>query len=231
MSSNDKTMRILGLAFLFQFVTSFSNGVFIQSGLVIQGDIIETMTRIAANPGLMRASILIDMLTALGVIFLGVVLYTTLRKQNEIFALTALAFYILEAGLLAASRGSAYSLLEMSQAWGSSGQPEALQVLAELSMERMHFVGASLHMVAFSAGALIFYPLLDRARIVPRWLSLWGLISLIPVAAASLLVMLGVVVPFAVYLPYVPFELVIGLWILIRGIEMAPAKEMSLRTT
>jgi hypothetical protein len=104
MNAANKTSRFLGVAFLLQFVTSFSSGVFLNSAWSVPGNISETMLKIAANPGLMRANILVDMLTALGVIFLGVVLFITLRKQNEKMALTALSFYTLEGALLAVSR-------------------------------------------------------------------------------------------------------------------------------
>lgn len=36
----------------------------------------------------------------------------------------------------------------------------------------MDFVGETLHMVAFSLGAILFYFLLDRSRLIPRPLSL-----------------------------------------------------------
>lgn len=48
------------------------------------------MLRIANNPLLMRTYILVDMLTALGIVFLGAMLFLTLRKQNETAALVAL---------------------------------------------------------------------------------------------------------------------------------------------
>jgi hypothetical protein len=64
----------------------------------------ETLVKIANNALMLRLNILFDMLTALGVIFLGAILFITVRKQNEKMALTALGFYILEAALLATSR-------------------------------------------------------------------------------------------------------------------------------
>ena len=98
MSTNKKVSRILGVAFLLQFVTSFSSGSLIQPAWLEAGNITATMRNITENPWLIRANILMDMLTALGVIFLGAVLFTTLRKQNEKIALVAFGFYILEAG-------------------------------------------------------------------------------------------------------------------------------------
>ena len=104
-------------------MTSFSNGVFVKSALFVPGSISESMIKIANQPSLMRAYIFVDMLTALGIIFLGAVLFLTLRKQNETMALVALGFYILEAALLAVSRLEAFSLLGMSQAYVAAGQP------------------------------------------------------------------------------------------------------------
>jgi predicted RND superfamily exporter protein len=44
----------------------------------------------------------------------------------------------------------------------------------------------TLHMLAFCLGAILFYTLLDKARIVPRWLSLWGLITVFPLLIGTL---------------------------------------------
>ena len=57
---------------------------------------------------MMRANILGEIITAAGIIFLGAVLFVTLRNQGEKTALTALGLYILEAVLLAASRMEAF---------------------------------------------------------------------------------------------------------------------------
>jgi len=218
MNQTDKTSRILGLAFLIQFATSFSSGVFLKLAWFVPDDMGATMQRIAAAPGVLQANILLDTLTGLGVIFLGAVLFATLRKQHEKIALTALGFYVLEATLLIAGRAGAFSLLRLSQAY-VAGQPADILLLGQVAYETMDFVGNTLHMVTFCFGAILFYLLLDKARIVPRWMSLWGLFAVFPLLIGSVTQVFGYVLPFALYLPYVPFELVVGVWILIRGVE------------
>lgn len=230
MNSIKKGSRILGIAFLLQFVTSFASGVFVQPALIVSGDIGETMQRIAGNPALMRGYILLDMLTALGVIFLGVMLYETLKEENEKVALVALSFYILEGALLAASRLDAFSLLRISQAYAAAGEPLYLQSMAEVALEAMDFVGFQLHMLAFCAGAILFYFLLYRSRAVPAVLSLWGLVTVVPLLAATLLGIFEIEVPFIVAVPYVPFELVIGVWILVKGTRAVERTAAALRT-
>jgi hypothetical protein len=126
MTTQNKTSRILGLAFLLQFITSVSSGSLLRPLWLVPDDIRATMLKIAENPILLRVHILVDMLTALGVILLGAVLFATLKKQNEKLAFTALGFYILEGALLGASRIGTFSLLQLSAEFASTGQPEYL---------------------------------------------------------------------------------------------------------
>jgi hypothetical protein len=219
MNTVSRTYRILGVAFLLQFVTSFSSGAFLRQAWFVPGNIGETMLKIANNPWLMRANILIDTLTALGVIFLGAMLFVTLRHQNEKMALVALGFYLLEAALLAASRTQAFSLLRISQEYVAAGQPAYLQTMASLAYASMDFVGNTLHMLAFCPGGILFYFLLYKSGVVPRALSLWGLITVFPMLIGTLTQVFGYTIPFVFYAPYVPFEFVVGVWILVKGIK------------
>ena len=222
-----KTSRILGIAFLLQFVTSFLSGTLLSPLWNVPGNIGETMINIAAMPWLFQLSILVDMLTVFGVVFLGAMLYLTLQKQNKTMALVALGIYIVEAVLLAASKLSAYSLLLISQEYAATGQPAVLQTMGNLALQSMNFVGSTLHVMAFGFGALLFYPLLYRSRVVPRPLSLWGLVTVIPVLVGMITAVFGYALPFILFVPYVPFEFVIGIWILIKGVKVEEGAESS----
>ncbi len=219
MNTTNKVSRVLGVAFLLQFITSVSSGSFIRPLWLVPDDIRATMLKIAETPVVLRINILVDMFTALGVIFLGAILFVTLRKQNEKIALTALGFYILEGSLLAASRLGIFSLLQLSQEYASTGQPESLLVLGNIVLHAADFVGDALHALAFCLGAILFYILLYQSKVVLRWLSLWGLITVIPVLAGTLTALFDVHLPFIDFLPYFSFELVIGIWILIKGVS------------
>jgi hypothetical protein len=217
MNKVNKTSRVLGAAFLLQAITSLTSGMILKLALVVPGNISESMIKIANNAWLMRANILGEMITALGIIFLGAILFVTLRKQNENMALVALGFYILEAALLAVSRIPAISLLRISQEYVTAGHSAILQTIGNLAFESMNF-GYTLLMLPFCLGAILFYYLLYKSGIVPRVLSLWGLIAVFPMLIGTLTQIFGYTIPFIFYLPYVPFEFVIGIWILIKGI-------------
>lgn len=218
MNTMNRTSRVLGAAFLLQFATSFTSSAILKQGWFVPGNISDTMLKIAESPWLFRTTIFLDMLTALGVIFLGSVLFLTLRKQNEYMALAALGFYILEAALLGVSRMETFSLLRLSQEYVAAGQPADLLLAGTLAYESMDFAGNTLHMLAFCPGGILFYYLLYKSGVVPRSLSLWGLVTVFPMLVGTVTQMFGYTIPFFFYVPYVPFELVIGVWVLVKGI-------------
>lgn len=219
MNSTHRISRVLGIAFLLQFVTALSSGTFVRSAWFVAGDMGETLVRIANNPLLMRGNILLDMLTALGIGFLGAMLFLTLRKYGERIALTALGFYLLEVALLAVSRTEAFSLLRIAQEYAATGQPAYLLTQGKLAYESMDFAGDTLHMLAFCPGGILFYFLLYKSKVVPSWMALWGLVAVLPMLVGTIAQIFGYSIPFIFYAPYVPFELVIGIWILLVGIK------------
>jgi len=216
MNSDDRAPRILGVAFLLQAFTLLVSGLILEVALIVPDDISETMIRIANHAWLLRANVFGEMITAAGVIFLGAVLFLTLRRQSEIMALVGLGFYILEATLLAASRISALSLLRISQEYSTVGHPIGLQAIGNMTLASMNS-GYQLLMLPFCLGAILFYYLFYKSAIIPRALSLWGLTAVSLALIATVSALAGHELSFAVYLPYLPFEFVVGVWILFMG--------------
>lgn len=219
-NSVNNTSRALGCAFLFQATTSLISGLIQGIALIVPGNISESMTKIAAHSWLMRADILCDMLTAIGVIVLGTILFVILRKQNESLALIALGLYVLEVAIGASRQISAFSLLRASQEYVTAGHPAYLLTIGTLSLESIDFA-LKLLMLPFCVGAILFYWLFYKSEIVPRVLALWGVVSVALALIGTLFSISGYQVPFVVYVPYVPFEFAIGVWILVKGMNAA----------
>jgi hypothetical protein len=221
MKAPQPVSRILGVAFLLQFFTSLAGGLILNMGLLVPGNTAATLLRIAANPWLLRINIFDEMVTAAGVIWLGALLYEALRAHGRVSAFTAFALYIIEAVLLTVSRLAAFPLLALSNQFATT--PSASLIAeADRALASMNF-GYTLLMLVFCPGALLFYWLLFKSRLVPRALSLWGFITVIPIFFATALSILGINVPFYIFIPYIPFEFVIGVWILFRGVRTTPA--------
>jgi hypothetical protein len=218
-----KKSRILGLAFLIQFVTSFMNGLVVLpmatgvQGFDLPESIGRTMATIAKNGGFIHLDILLELVTAAGVIFLGAMLYSAVRKQHEGLALTAFGLYVLEGTLIAVTKLGLFALLVVSQQFVAAGSPVSLEPMGRMVYEVMSYSSKMLNL-AFCLGGTIFYALLFRARTVARPLSLWGLVTAQGVFAGVVMGLLGLQAPVFLYVPYIPFELVIAVWILVRGV-------------
>lgn len=218
MTTSRVAPRLLGIAFLLQAVASLLSGVLLLQPLRVEDNVSESLIKIADHTAQMRAYVLGELVTAMGIVFLGVVLYIILKRHGERIALVALGLYILEAALLAVSRIAGFVLLRISEEYVAAGQPADLETLGSVALDALDY-GYTLHMLPFCVGAALFYMLVYRSGIVPRALALWGLIALLPVLVAILFTLFGYDVPIFVYLPYAPFEFVIGAWILINGIR------------
>jgi hypothetical protein len=176
------------------------------------------MTNIANNTLQMRASIMLHMITAIGIVLLGALLFVVLKKQHVKIALVALGLYVIEAAILATSRIPAFSLLRISQESVIAGHPAYFLTLGNLLYEAADF-GDWLHMLPFALGATLFYYLFFKSGYIPRALALWGLIAASLAFIGSVLVLLGYDVPMIVFLPNLPFEITIGVWLIVKGIK------------
>jgi hypothetical protein len=223
-NSDKNTPRLIGMAFLLQAVASAVVGLVLLDPLLEPGSIVDTMANFASNVLRVRASIVGEMVTVIALVILSALLYVTLRKQNRNIALVALGLRLTEVALLAVSRISTFALLRTSQASVLEGHPAYLQTLGTLFYETQGFT-YSLNMVFFTLGGTLFYYLIHRSRSVPRVLSLFGLIAAPLAFVGTLIELLGYPVPLFVFLPNLPFELAIGLWLVIKGMRGRSERE------
>ena len=82
--------------------------------------------------------------------------------------------------------------------------------------------------LVFCLGAALFYVLLYRSRIVPRWITLWGFVGIPLYAAAYLLAMYGAIggnssAQNLLQLPLAVQEMVLAVWMIARGFRPATA--------
>ena len=220
---NKSIPRLLGAAFLLQAIASAVSGLILLNPLIVPGDITATMSNIADHPTQMRACIVVEMVTVIGIIMLASLLYITLKSQGRTIALIALGIRLVEAALLAAGKIPTFSLLRISQQSATAGHPADLQTLGSLFYDTQTYAYA-LDMVFFTLGATLFYYLFFRSGYIPRWLSLLGLVAAPLAFIGTIGDLFGLTVPIYFFIPNLPFELLIGLWLLIKGIK--PDQEM-----
>jgi hypothetical protein len=211
--------RLLGAAFLIVILTSLSGGVLLSSA-VGTGSITDILGGAAHGATLLRASVLADLVTSLGIVVLAALLYVVLSEQDKAIALVALGCWLAEALFMAISKIGTLALIPVSQAFVGAGAPEpsAYQPLGEFLYQGVVRNGYTIHMFFYCSGGLLWYSLLYRSRYVPRAISLFGLVAVLVGLAGIVAELSGSSVPIVVYLPLLPFELTMGTWLLLRGI-------------
>ena len=220
--SDARTPRYLWAAFVFQFATSLAAGLLSTS--ILAGSITEVLPNTSNNLGQMRTFIVLELLTSVGIMVMTSLLYVVLRDQNRAVALVAMGLWMAEAVMLAVKSLGLYGLVAVSAGYVDAGTPTAFSYetvgSAALGVSRH---AADIGMLFFCLGGLLWYSLLFQSRIVPRLLALWGLVTVpLVLVATSMLVWNPTLDPsVALYALYVPFELVLGLWLLIKGANAA----------
>jgi len=154
---------------------------------------------------------------------IAISLYPVLKKFNAGLALGAVGFRISEGVLRFVAVGGYLLLITLSQQFVQAGAPDSsyFQTLGALVYAGNRW-GNLLSLLAFSIGALLYYIIFYRTKLVPRWLSGWGLIAAILSMASVALVTVGLIAPFStpqviLNLPILPQELVLAAWLIAKG--------------
>ena len=154
----------------------------------------------------------------------AITLYPILRKYKESLALGFLSFRIIAAVLNIIGFISLLLLLSLSQEFVKAGTPDSsyFQTLGDLLRSARDFVNHIAMILATSVGGLMFYFLLYQTKLIPRWLSLWGLLGTIFTIFASLLIMFHKIdiitsTYIVLNLPLILLEIVLAIWLIVRG--------------
>ncbi len=81
----------------------------------------------------------------------------------------------------------------------------------------------------YGLGALIFYFTLFQSELIPQWLSGWGLVGATLILAMGLLRIFGHPV-FFLALPIILNELVLAIWLIVKGFNSSAIASESART-
>jgi hypothetical protein len=175
--------------------------------------------------------ILIEFSCILAIPLIPVFAYPVLRKHSETLALAYVVFRLFEAVLFVLVDITKLSLIKVSQ----------LYLAAESSTAKMiESIGATIqgwnewawvfYVLIFGFGALIFYVALYQSKLLPRWISIWGLIAIVLMMASALLAMFAVELSDALFgllvIPIAVQEMVMAVWLIVKGFSRDAVKKV-----
>jgi hypothetical protein len=223
----------MGVLYIIGTVAGILSVVF--TGSILGGP--DYLSSIAANENQVIVGALCALIMALALAMVPVMMYPISRKFSESLALGYVVFRgALETVTYILVVTSTLLLVAASRAFlaGAAGGAPASGAPGRALLEAGDWI-SSITTFVFILGALMFYTVLYRARLVPRWISAWGLIATAPYLAAGFLVLFGLTghmstLDTVLRLPLGVQEMVLAVWLIVKGFspsaieqEVAPA--------
>ena len=168
---------------------------------------------------------------------IAISLYPVLKKFNPVLALGAVGFRISEGVLRFVSMCVLLSIITLSQLYVKAGAPESsyFQTLGELLLAARGWVNHVGALLAFSIGCTLYYIIFYQTKLVPRWISVWGLVFGILGIVSCALVSTGLIAPFStvqvvMLIPMLPQEIVLAVWLIVKGFNPSAIASLSAKT-
>lgn len=160
---------------------------------------------------------LLMLLNSLAVVGLGVLFFPILEPFGKRTALAYLAARIVEAVLLAVGVVWLLMIVPLGQhGAGAGAASDGARALWSLAIQA-NALSYQIAMMALGLGSIVLCALLIRTRLIPRFLSVWGLIGYAIFLAGAIAEIVGIHIGVLLSIPGGLFELMLGGWLLVRG--------------
>ena len=157
---------------------------------------------------------------AMGLVSIGVasLLYPVFRQRSQTLGLFYFALVVAGFALTVVENISVMSLLSLSQAYAEAGgaQPElydGLKIVVKSARNWTHYIS----MIVSGCTLFVFYFAMFRFRLIPRLLSVFGLLAVCSQLYAVTTPLFGIDVDFRFIAPLGICEIILSIWLMVRG--------------
>lgn len=214
--NTSKSARIVGVLFLVQmFTAAISHMVFITPVLYKK----DFLTAVASHSNQIINGMLLDLACGLSVFGIAVILYPLLKRFSEPIAVWYAGFRLFEWIMLIVSGVLLLTIITVSKDYVIATAPE----LIYLKKTGTYFREAReyskiLMLLGYCINAFLFYALLFKTKLLPRFISVWGLGALVLLFAEVISNIYGHSIGgIKIMLPMGLNELFLGVWLIIKG--------------
>jgi len=216
--------RFAGILFLVQMTAAvISHSVILVP--MLRGE--NFLANISANEVKVIIAMLLDLVTGASVFGISVILFPILKKHSESIALWYLGLRLTEWVIALLSGMFLLTVLVISKDYvhASIQETSFLQTLSEYFLNLRGSI-RNLMLLCFCLSASMFYFLLFRSRLLPRFISVWGLIGVILLFAEILSSIFGSSLGgIMLMLPMGLNEIFLGVWLIVKGFNLSALRE------
>jgi hypothetical protein len=220
MSRDKRTAVVAGVLFIVATTASLLGRVVLLDPILEGTDI---LAKVAANQNQVAAGALFGLVAFFASGSIAIALYPVLRRHSEGLSLGAVGLRIIEATLYSIGAIAVLSMVTVTRelAGTGGGASAYLQASGALLMTVRSWAGMA-GTLAFYPAALLYYIVFYQSRLIPRWLSGWGIVAAAMGFSASILVVFQVITPMTtpqivLNLPIFLQEMVLAVWLIAKG--------------
>jgi hypothetical protein len=185
----------------------------------------------ATHKSQLIAWVLLNLVGAVAAAGVAFMLYPILTRVADTSVKQGLALWyvgtrITESGIYVVAIIATWAFLPLSRAFAAAGAPNASHFQTSgIILQTTEDLALALGQSVFAIGAAMLYYLLFQARLVPRWLSLWGLVAA-PLFLIASLSFLWTGDPNSTlsnvfFVPMALQEMVLAVWLIVKGFDAA----------
>jgi hypothetical protein len=209
-----KTATVVGAVYLAGFVVGIVGNIMIKSIL----DAPNHLSIISASSMTVAMGAILWLLAVIGDAGHGVLMFPILKQHSERMAIGYLAFRIIDATFIAVMVLFMLIQIPLGSEYLKATASDAsfLQALSAVSAQVSQYASQS-GMSALGVSGLILCFTLFRAKLVPGWLAVWGLVGYATILIGMLSAVMGSGLGDLSSLPGGLWEVFIGVWLIVKG--------------
>ena len=216
-----KNAVVAGVLFVVATVASLLSGPFLAP--VTDSDF---LTSAAGHQAQVATGVLLAFIAALAAPGIAVALYPVLRRFGHGLSLGSVVFRTIEGVFYALGAMILLSLSTLSQEYVDAGAPadQHFSTLGHTLLAEYHALVDAGLLLAFGVGGLLYYVVFYRSRLIPVWLSVWGVAGVVLLMVAAVLIVFGAIAPLSVgqvalAAPIGVQEMVLAVWLIAKGFD------------
>lgn len=222
----DRTQRMAARVAGALYLLLMACGVFGEfngrGSLIADNDPVKTAAAIGHHLLQFRLGIVSDLVAFAGDVAIAVALYTLLRPIGKHLALLAAFWRVVEAAVLGVITLNSFTMLSLltDARYATVFSNQQVQNLVWLFNDT-HDAGYNIGVIFLSLGSIVFSWLLLKSRYVPWPLAALGLLGYVLMLAGAIVVILWPDNPVGAGFDALAgiYEILIGLWLLLRGVR------------
>nr|WP_285855777.1 DUF4386 domain-containing protein [Paenibacillus camelliae] len=206
--------RIIGVLFLIATASYMIGSTLIEANLTSS----DYLSHIYSNRTEIYIGLLLEFMNSAVVVGIAMLLFPLLRHHKESIAIGYLSSRIIESVLLIVGIISPLVLLTLSETFNTADGTnwESYSVIGELLIKGQEMT-FELAMLALGIGSVMICYLMYRKKLIPRPLSLLGIVGYASLFASSCLSIIGVDPGIVLFIPGGIFEIGFPIWLIVKG--------------